>query len=265
VTCGDWDLKSMLPRQCKQCNIPVPTWTTSFINIKRTFDQHLNNRNGDGLFQISTAGNSLGRMLHTIGLNFQGHMHSGLDDTLNIAALLIYLLKDGAVINNPNNNDDVAQMRPGDWLCPLGCGVQYARRHACRDCETPRPESQQQHQSSSSFQNFRPGDWFCSKGCGLQFSRREFCRDCQTPRNASNNFHNNNNNFHNNNFHNNNFHNNNFHNNNFHNNNFHNNFNAPNKRPGDWICPSCGDLQFSYREICRRCNTPSPNPRNGNF
>jgi len=28
--------------------------------------------------------------------------------------------------------------------------------------------------------------------------------------------------------------------------------------PGDWICPGCGDHQFSRNETCRRCSTPKP-------
>merc|ERR1719231_1552768 len=28
--------------------------------------------------------------------------------------------------------------------------------------------------------------------------------------------------------------------------------------PGDWICPGCGDHQFSRNETCRRCATPKP-------
>jgi len=28
--------------------------------------------------------------------------------------------------------------------------------------------------------------------------------------------------------------------------------------PGDWLCPGCGDHQFSRNDQCRRCNTPKP-------
>jgi len=29
-------------------------------------------------------------------------------------------------------------------------------------------------------------------------------------------------------------------------------------KPGDWHCPSCGDLQFARNQECRKCNTPRP-------
>lgn len=35
---------------------------------------------------------------------------------------------------------------------------------------------------------------------------------------------------------------------------------APEQR-GDWLCPSCGDLQFARNTQCRRCATPYPGPQ----
>lgn len=35
VTCGDWDLLTMLPNQCALSKIPTPTITQSWINIKK--------------------------------------------------------------------------------------------------------------------------------------------------------------------------------------------------------------------------------------
>merc|ERR1711879_187727 len=29
-------------------------------------------------------------------------------------------------------------------------------------------------------------------------------------------------------------------------------------KPGDWSCPSCGDHQFARNQQCRRCGTPNP-------
>ena len=34
VTCGDWDLKTMIQRQCKQYGIEVPPYLTRWVNIK---------------------------------------------------------------------------------------------------------------------------------------------------------------------------------------------------------------------------------------
>lgn len=35
VTCGDWDLKTMLPSQCALYNIPVPPYCKVWLNIKK--------------------------------------------------------------------------------------------------------------------------------------------------------------------------------------------------------------------------------------
>eukprot|EP00746_Dinoflagellata_sp_MGD_P124835 gnl/MRDRNA2_/MRDRNA2_59470_c0_seq1.p1 gnl/MRDRNA2_/MRDRNA2_59470_c0~~gnl/MRDRNA2_/MRDRNA2_59470_c0_seq1.p1 ORF type:complete len:569 (+),score=116.93 gnl/MRDRNA2_/MRDRNA2_59470_c0_seq1:223-1707(+) len=34
---------------------------------------------------------------------------------------------------------------------------------------------------------------------------------------------------------------------------------------GDWVCPSCGDVQFARRMTCRRCNCPKPLGGGGGF
>lgn len=33
---------------------------------------------------------------------------------------------------------------------------------------------------------------------------------------------------------------------------------GPQPKPGDWYCPSCGDLQFFRNAACRKCGTPNP-------
>merc|ERR1712110_1048102 len=32
----------------------------------------------------------------------------------------------------------------------------------------------------------------------------------------------------------------------------------PNMKPGDWLCPSCGDLQFARNTSCRQCGAARP-------
>lgn len=40
VTCGDWDLLTMLPKQCGLSGLPVPTIMKSWVNIKKVSQGH---------------------------------------------------------------------------------------------------------------------------------------------------------------------------------------------------------------------------------
>lgn len=91
VTHGDWDLKTMLPAQCRSLNISVPRIFRQWGNIKQiyhTLPAKPRNR----------ASRSLGMaaMLHSLGMELIGHHHSGIDDTRNIARILLELHKRGA-------------------------------------------------------------------------------------------------------------------------------------------------------------------------
>jgi ERI1 exoribonuclease 3 len=37
VICGDWDLKTMLPKQCQASGINVPDYMRQWINIKKSY------------------------------------------------------------------------------------------------------------------------------------------------------------------------------------------------------------------------------------
>jgi len=89
VTCGDWDLKTMLPRQCQTAQVhAVPQVFKEWVNIKKTYS-------------VATGRHAGGMkpMLDTLGLPLVGHHHSGLDDSRNIAQILISLCRNGAVID----------------------------------------------------------------------------------------------------------------------------------------------------------------------
>lgn len=136
--------------------------------------------------------------------------------------------------------------KPGDWNCPRCNDLQFARNVACRKCYSPKPGI------IAGDPNAKPGDWNCPACGDLQFARRDSCRQCHTPKPqpgmmavqqqmgyaaygfdasqiggyqpygtppA---------------------------------------ISAPQKTGGDWMCPSCGDLQFARRTECRQCNTPRP-------
>jgi ERI1 exoribonuclease 3 len=82
VTCGDWDLKTMLPGQAKYFNISLPGYFNTWINIKKVF-QKVKGVHPKGMPD----------MLTRLGLNLDGRHHSGIDDSRNIAKILIELAK----------------------------------------------------------------------------------------------------------------------------------------------------------------------------
>lgn len=82
VTCGDWDLKTMLPSQCKHFKIPIPDYFRKWVNIKRVFQAVT------GLKATGMPG-----MLDALRLELEGRHHSGIDDSKNIAKILVKLLK----------------------------------------------------------------------------------------------------------------------------------------------------------------------------
>jgi inhibitor of KinA sporulation pathway (predicted exonuclease) len=129
VTCGDWDLGSMLPRQCAQYELPVPSWARSWVNLKRIFAQH---------FPRASRRTGLRAMAAFLGTPLIGRLHSGIDDARNIARVFRCLqtvnLVDGGC---PRAHAQAAASRPraqGAWLCARCDWRNSARRRACSQC-----------------------------------------------------------------------------------------------------------------------------------
>lgn len=77
VTCGDWDLKKMLPMQCRLTGFEVPSYMTTWIDVKKAFHHHEKHwpRSQKALldhFEISPIGRA----------------HSGIDDCHNLLKIL---------------------------------------------------------------------------------------------------------------------------------------------------------------------------------
>lgn len=129
----------------------------------------------------------------------------------------------------------------GDWICPY-CGDNvFGRNDACRMCGTAKPDSEPV---------LKPGDWYCP-GCGdIQFAKNTTCRLCgegrpeEVDEEADEVY----------------------------------GYTQKRKRtstgaqevdqvlkPGDWYCPSCGDMQFAKNTVCRLCATPRPQEQEEDF
>lgn len=86
VTCGDWDFNVCLPGQCRYSKIGIPAIFKRWCNVKRCFES-----------TVGYKAKSMVNMLKMLGLPLNGRHHSGIDDTKNIAAACVKLLKLGAV------------------------------------------------------------------------------------------------------------------------------------------------------------------------
>jgi ERI1 exoribonuclease 3 len=97
VCCGDWDLKTMLPRQMKLHQTRFTPFVNELFsvwnNIKTTYMHAMRKRKRVGM----------AAMLEELKIPLTGHHHSGIDDCRNIAKICLYLYKGGVDVTEPNN------------------------------------------------------------------------------------------------------------------------------------------------------------------
>ena len=89
LTCGDWDLKTMLPADAKLNDIEVPSFYKSWINIRVQFH---------ALYQadeVRSRPPGMAGMLKRLEIPLLGTHHRGIDDCVNTAALAARMIRDG--------------------------------------------------------------------------------------------------------------------------------------------------------------------------
>jgi len=90
VTCGNWDLKSMLPRNCQLLNLQVPNYMKQWSNIKTIYQQHYGRKR-------PPAG--MANMLRALHIPLEGTHHVGKDDAANITKIACHLIREGCVFS----------------------------------------------------------------------------------------------------------------------------------------------------------------------
>ncbi|CAF1274190.1 unnamed protein product [Adineta steineri] len=88
ATDGPWDFRNFLQIQCRLSSIPYPSWAEQWIDIRKGFAE---------FYSVKRTG--INKMLHKLGLDFDGRPHSGIDDAINIARITVELLKEGCVLS----------------------------------------------------------------------------------------------------------------------------------------------------------------------
>ncbi len=86
-TDGPWDLNYFLDGECRRKAIPKPLYFDKWVNLKQTFADHYKTRRC-----------KIHKMLELQGMRFEGRLHSGIDDSRNIARIAIKMARDGATL-----------------------------------------------------------------------------------------------------------------------------------------------------------------------
>ena len=87
VTCGNWDIETILPEQCQISGLSVPKIMKRWLNIK-DLSRKLNHK------KLS----SFKKLMEHYGLEIEGRHHSGIDDSHNIRRILKEMLSSGLEI-----------------------------------------------------------------------------------------------------------------------------------------------------------------------
>ncbi|CAD7965167.1 unnamed protein product [Amoebophrya sp. A120] len=92
ITCGDWDVETMLPGQLKLCGLPDDV-ERSFCNIKIIFANLLGDprKHKNYVYYRNNKQDAMVIMLEACALQLDGRHHSGLDDSRNIAKIVKYI------------------------------------------------------------------------------------------------------------------------------------------------------------------------------
>ncbi|KAG9146114.1 hypothetical protein Leryth_015915 [Lithospermum erythrorhizon] len=87
VTCGNWDVKTKIPDQCKLSMVNLPSYFMEWINLKDIF-LNFYKRRAPGMLS----------MMRELQMPMLGSHHLGIDDTRNLSRVLRHMLNDGALL-----------------------------------------------------------------------------------------------------------------------------------------------------------------------
>lgn len=85
ITDGSADFSLFLNVNCTLCEIEYPEWAKKWVNLKKVFTNY---------YKLQER--KLADMLEKLGLDLEGRLHSGMDDTNNLTKIVLQMLADGA-------------------------------------------------------------------------------------------------------------------------------------------------------------------------
>ncbi|XP_026796870.2 3'-5' exoribonuclease 1 [Pangasianodon hypophthalmus] len=86
LTDGSWDMSKFLYTQCRLSRLRYPQFARNWINIRKSYGNY---------YKVARTQTRLNCMLENLGMQYEGRLHCGLDDSRNIARVAIRMLKDG--------------------------------------------------------------------------------------------------------------------------------------------------------------------------
>ena len=90
---GDWDLRSMIPRQCMLSDVEQPAFLHRWLDIRTAFEDQLN-----------LPSKTLVSMCQALDIPFVGKAHSGIDDARNIARCALVLMQEHGAVFEPSSH-----------------------------------------------------------------------------------------------------------------------------------------------------------------
>ena len=84
ATCGYWDFKTMLPTEVANKQLKANSIYKKYINVKDEYEY---------IYKVKAQG--MVGMMNFLKIPVEGRVHSGIDDTKNIAKILLKIIKDG--------------------------------------------------------------------------------------------------------------------------------------------------------------------------
>jgi ERI1 exoribonuclease 3 len=82
MSCGEWDFKTAIRKNCELYDIHLPHCFNNWINVKQAFYD-----------LTGTKAGGMTNLLNKCNLKLKGKHHSGVDDSKNIARCAIHMLK----------------------------------------------------------------------------------------------------------------------------------------------------------------------------
>ncbi|XP_053559164.1 3'-5' exoribonuclease 1 [Bombina bombina] len=86
LTDGSWDMSKFLNMQCRVSRIKFPCFAKKWINVRKSYGN---------FYKVPRNQTKLTLMLEKLGMKYDGRLHSGLDDSKNIARIAARMLQDG--------------------------------------------------------------------------------------------------------------------------------------------------------------------------